>query len=573
MKGDTMIRRSHLGSGAAAASPAREAIRAAIRIVLALGLCAPWGDIVWAQTAAASADTASAGLAEIVVTAQHVKENAQTTPIAMSVYGGEALRRDAITDISGLSTVAPDVNFTNVQGEPIVTIRGISSRDTTENGDPAVTVNVDGFYQNREYSLDAMLYDIDRIEVLRGPQGTLNGRNSVGGAINVVTAQPTDKYAAYVSIEYGNYNALTTQGMVNVPINDSLQMRWAFLTSSHDGYRNNAPQINGDDADNKSARVELAFEPFENFRGLLTFQYTKEGGAGDVSENIPYAYTASGALIKTLPAGINPTTFKVYTPPFLDLTEKTFRFNFTYDIGSIELTALGGYDQTAWHHWEDDSDPSSTPSVFAFIQNEYPDTLNGEFRIASKSNAPFQWQAGAFVYREQSHLVSSNAAPQSDGTYNEFFGFVYSTQDTSNAGYAQGSYEFNDALKLTAGVRYTSDYKEERGFYGASSPLSWCTRTRTAAPHRPRPRSTSPWITSSPRRTSSTRSMTPATRPAASISAAPRTTRKPSQHTKWAPRIDFSTTQCNSTWRPSTTSTTTNRSAPSRFSQTATPSP
>src|ERR1700736_5509599 len=102
----------------------------------------------------------------------------------------ESLKRNAITDIASLSAVAPDVNFANVQGEPIVTIRGISSRDTNANGDPAVTVNVDGFYQNRPYSLNAILFDIDRIEVLRGPQGTLNGRNSVGGAINVVTAKP-----------------------------------------------------------------------------------------------------------------------------------------------------------------------------------------------------------------------------------------------------------------------------------------------------------------------------------------------------------------------------------------------
>jgi iron complex outermembrane receptor protein len=455
----------------------RDAARSApacldFRLAIALAfLCfAPSGpSAIAAEVAAAEGSTG--GLDEIVVTAQHVKENAQTTPIAMSVYGGDALKRNAITDLAGLSAVAPDVNFANVQGEPIVTIRGISSRDTTENGDPAVTVNVDGFYQNRQYSLNAVLYDIDRIEVLRGPQGTLNGRNSVGGAINIVTAQPTNTFAAYASLEYGNYNNLATQGMVNVPISDTLQMRLAFLTTSHDGYRNNAPQPNGDDADNKSARAELAFEPFDNFRGLLTFQYTKEGGAGDVSENIPYAYTPGGSLIKALPSGINPMTFKVDTPPFLDLTEKTLRFNFTYDIGAIQLTVLGGYDQTAWHHWVDDSNPYSTPAVFAFIQNEYPDTLNGEFRIASKSEAPFQWQAGAFFYREHSHLVSSNASPQTDGTYNEFFGFVYSTRDTSDAGYVQASYKFTDALKLTAGVRYTSDYKEEMGFYGQLTPL------------------------------------------------------------------------------------------------------
>src|ERR1700744_5774429 len=123
-----------------------------------------------AQTAFAAPATASAeagssdSLEEIVVTAQHVKENAQTTPIAMSVYGDAALKMNAVTDIAGLSAVAPDLNFANVQGAPVITIRGISSRDTTENGDPAVVVNVDGFCLNRPYSLDAAMYDLDRVE-------------------------------------------------------------------------------------------------------------------------------------------------------------------------------------------------------------------------------------------------------------------------------------------------------------------------------------------------------------------------------------------------------------------------
>src|ERR1700723_512752 len=226
---------------------------------VALTLC------LFSAAPAATAADADA-LQEIVVTAQHKEENAQSTPIAMSVYTADAVKQNNIVDIASLSTFAPDVNFSTSEGTPIITIRGISSQDVTENGDPAVAVNTDGFYVNRPYGLDATIYDIDRIEVLRGPQGTLNGRNAIGGAINIVTAQPTNTFAAYTSISYGNFNALTFQGMVNLPINDILQMRLAFLTVSHDGYRNNAPQPDADDADNKSGRVELAFEPIEHFK-------------------------------------------------------------------------------------------------------------------------------------------------------------------------------------------------------------------------------------------------------------------------------------------------------------------
>jgi iron complex outermembrane receptor protein len=309
-------------------------------------------------------------LQEIVVTAQHKEENVQSTPIAMSVYTADAVKQNNIVDMAGLAAFAPDVNFSEAEGEPIITVRGISSLDTTENGDPAVAVNTDGFYVNRAYGLDASIYDIDRIEVLRGPQGTLNGRNAIGGAVNIVTAQPTDTFAAYASISYGNYNALSTQGMVNLPISDTVQLRAAFLSVSHDGYRNNAPQPDADDADNKSGRVELAFEPIENFKGLVTVQFTKEGGYGDSLQNIPYIYKPDGALNTNLPPGINPYTFPILTTPSLSLDDRVTRLNLKYDLGGVLLTALAGYDHMEWHHASDESSTINTPPINTFIQNE-----------------------------------------------------------------------------------------------------------------------------------------------------------------------------------------------------------
>jgi iron complex outermembrane receptor protein len=423
------------------------------------------GSAASAQTRAATPDAPST-LEEIVVTAEHVTANVQETPIAMSVYNGAALKGVGITNIDALSTVAPDLNFSISEGEPVLTVRGISSRDVTENGDPAVTVNTDGFYLNRSYSLGAALYDLDRIELLRGPQGTLNGRNSVGGALNIVTAKPSPDFGAYASMEYGNFNDLNFQGMVNVPINDNLQVRAAFLSESHDGYRNNAPSPNADDADYKSGRVEVAFEPTDNFRGLITLQHTTEGGAGDAPENIPFVYTSSGALVHSMPTGVNAQTFSMYTPATLNLSEDTIRFNFAYDVGNLEFTFLGGYDHMQWHHATDQSNPTSTPSVYQFQQNEYPDTVNAEFRVASRGNGRFQWQAGVFFFAEDSHLRNQDAAPLTSGGYDDYFGFVYSTQSRSEAGYVQGSYQLTDKLKLTAGVRYTHDYKEESGYYG-----------------------------------------------------------------------------------------------------------
>lgn len=451
---------------ATVATPAR-AVRLALALLPATLLCA--SPAVRAQSAAAAssgADQADA-LQEVVVTAQHTREDAQKTPIAMSVYGGDFLKQKAITSLSDLSAVAPDVNFSEDMGSPIITIRGISSLDTTEVGDPAVTVNTDGFYLNRPYSLDASLYDLDRIEVLRGPQGTLNGRNSVGGAINVVTAAPTNQFASYFSLSYGNFNALNVQGMVNLPINDALQIRASFMSASHDGYRDNSPQIDADDQDDKSARLEVAFEPFDKFKGLVTVQYTNEGGAGDAVQTISYIYNPDGSLDHNLPPGINSQVFPLQTTPALDLTDKQIRWNFAYDAGLFDVITLGGYDTTAWHHNEDESSAINGP--LAFVQNEYPDTLNEEVRLASHDSAPVQWQVGAFYFQERSHLLSYDGVPSAGATFDGFeapFGFAYQVRSHSTAGYAQGSYQLTDALKITAGVRYTADYKGESGYYG-----------------------------------------------------------------------------------------------------------
>ena len=425
------------------------------------------GSAALADTAAtATAPAPADGLGDIVVTAEHVKNNAQTTAIALSVIKGDDLKAAGIADLSALSAMAPDLGFAQTEGKPMITIRGISSRDTTEVGDPAVTVSTDGFYLNRPYSLNATMYDIDRVEILRGPQGTLNGRNSVGGAINIITAHPTDHYEGYASLEYGNYNTLVAQGAINIPLSDAVQVRGSFYTSSHDGYRNNGVAGYGDDEDNKSGRIQIAFKPADNLHGLITAEYTKMGGIGDVMQNIPFAYNSTtGALIHAMPSGINSSAFNLLTKPYLDSTEKQVRGNLVYDIAGIEITALGGYDETAWHHSVDQSSQNGSSDPYQFQENQFPKTWNAELRIASKKAGPFQWQVGGFFFQENSHLVSADATPLSSG-YDYYFGFAYGTKTSSEAGYAQASYQLTHQLKLSAGVRYTHDYKAEWGYYG-----------------------------------------------------------------------------------------------------------
>ena len=457
-------------------APCRTGQSTARRAILTSGTCltsgaallAAWCVLMLPQRVAAqTADETEAGLGEVVVTAQRVKEDVQTTPIAISVYSSEALKAAGITNMAALSATAPDVSFATTEGQSIITIRGISSRDTTEIGDPAVSVNTDGFYMNRPYGLNANLYDIDRIEVLRGPQGTLNGRNSVGGAINIITAKPVDAFHAYTSVQYGNYDDLELQGMVNVPLTDRLQMRTSFLSASHDGYRNNTPQRAADDQDDKSGRIELAFEPLDNLKGLLTAQYTTQGGAGDAMQYIPFIYTATGALDHNLPPGINSGGFPLGTQPFLRMTSVQYRANLVYDLEQVEITALGGYDHTTYAQGVDQTlYPNASTGVYQWAPSQSPNTLNGELRLASRATGPFQWQVGGFYFSETSSLLSGDVSQGATGGRDMYFGFRYHTPMNSKAGYAQASYQVTSNLKLTGGVRYTSDYKSSYGYFG-----------------------------------------------------------------------------------------------------------
>jgi iron complex outermembrane receptor protein len=424
--------------------------------------------VAFAQQSSPSAAATSGGLVEVIVTARHTRENAQKTPIAMSVYNSDKLKLNNVTDITALSTVAPDVSITVTEGQPIVSVRGISSRDTTENGDPAVTVDTDGFYVNRPFGLSAAMYDLDRIEVLRGPQGTLNGRNSVGGALNVITAKPVKTFAANASVQYGNFDDLEVQSMVNVPIGDKVQTRVAVLSASHDGYRSNSQTIAGDSEDNKSARVEVAFQPTDRLSGLITAQYTSQGGSGDVLEYIPFKYASTGALIHDLPAGISSSTFALGTQPFYSLKDTQFRYNFGYDAGAFQVTFLGGYDRMVYAQAIDQT-LAGSGNPYQWRPSQTPVTTNEELRVSSKPGGKLQWQFGGFLFNEKAHLLSGDFKTDPNGAPDYFFGFVYATKSASKAVYAQASYQLTDTLKLTAGVRDTKDSKWESGWYGIPS--------------------------------------------------------------------------------------------------------
>ena len=198
-------------------------------------------------TAQETAEGGDGGIAEIVVTAQKRAQNVQDVPIAISAFTSEALQERAVTNVSSLSALAPNVNLdggTPFSGSTAVlsaTIRGIGSDDFAFNIDPGVGIYLDGVYLARTVGANQDLPDVERIEVLKGPQGTLFGRNTIGGAISIVTHDPGDEFRAMGDFTTGRFNLLKARGTIDIPIADGLSSSATFAVTNRQGFLKRLP--------------------------------------------------------------------------------------------------------------------------------------------------------------------------------------------------------------------------------------------------------------------------------------------------------------------------------------------
>ena len=295
---------------------------------------------VAAQEAEADSGSASA-IGEIVVTAQKRSENAQDVPIAITAFGGTALKERAVSDVSSLGALAPNVNLdggTPFSGSSAVlsaTIRGIGSDDFAFNIDPGVGIYLDGVYLARTVGANQDLPDVDRIEVLKGPQGTLFGRNTIGGAISIVTHTPGDEFRVVGDITTGSYDLVKARATIDIPIATGLsssitaavtsrsgfQRRIAYqgtpaemqaiansdsyLAFNHAGYATSSRQ-GGDNS--RSLRGKLRWDDGGSLRLTLTGDYTKQNSSAQSSSLIVVSFPP-GPFAPTNPlpgTGINP---------------------------------------------------------------------------------------------------------------------------------------------------------------------------------------------------------------------------------------------------------------------------
>jgi len=247
---------------------------ACLRSLLALGVSA--GALLAAQPVFAQEATSTVG--EVVVTAQRREQALQDVPIAVSAFSGEGLKEQRIDTGQDLLFAVPNVNFSRANfGGFNFQIRGIGTKLVATSADAAIGVHVNNVPTGASTLADSNFFDVERIEVLRGPQGTQFGRNTTGGLVNIITAKPTDDFSASITGELANYNSRRANGYVNIPLGDKLAFRAAGSYSKRDGFGDNT--VTGNDIDGRdlwASRLTLKFDPTETFSAYLMWEHFEE---------------------------------------------------------------------------------------------------------------------------------------------------------------------------------------------------------------------------------------------------------------------------------------------------------
>ena len=410
----------------------------------------------------ASAQTSMAAepgrLADIVITAQKVAQPAGKAAISLTAIGGEELRTSGATNATALTTLMPNVQISSGSaGSTDISIRGIVSTNTTEVGDPAAAFHIDGVYLGRPQSAGANFFDLERVEVLRGPQGTLYGRNATAGAVNLITNKPGKKFAVEANVLFGTQNLRSLEGMVNVPVNSALALRAVVSSSTRDGYLITADgsgvvntfSKNRDDLANLSARVHGLLTFSANTKLLLTADMSDNKGAGPGSVPLATFQNKTGSEQRTVLTNKNEGS--------RDDKSTVLAAEFTANLSVGELTYLGA------RRTFDRNNLSSTGAVSSLTVSGFTQTSH-ELRLASNpgSNA-LAWVGGLYAFDEQGDIDAAFGI-NPFGAANPGYRFIQTpVTSKSMAAFGQATYSLTPTFRVTAGLRHTKDDKARDG--------------------------------------------------------------------------------------------------------------
>jgi iron complex outermembrane receptor protein len=418
-----------------------------------------------AFSVASQAQSSSEGLQEVTVTARKVTESLQDANVSITVVSGDALADGGIKDLLDLESQLPGVRFSE-SGLSSILIRGVGTVNNQPGVDSAVLYSQDGTYMSHLQALPPMMFDIARIEVVRGPQGTLYGRNSNGGSLNIITNQPVlNEFRAAASATVGNYDSIDTNLMLNVPLGEKVALRAAVATDKGDPYFDDGSE----GTDNWAARLRLLVAPNESLDIIGTLEYSKIDDTGvGISYCPPRSDKPACAGYPWRPyAGFGaPGTFgtpegqRGENPNYLTRDNYSAYVEVNYRMDWSTLTSLTNYHKYAMSNryvWDFATDYRPVHEDKFYTQ---------ELRLASNPDARISWVTGLFFAKEELNTLEYF-------DYNQLPGVrlrIIDGEVEAAAVFGDVTVPVTPALSFIAGARYTYERKHTPGLSTAYDP-------------------------------------------------------------------------------------------------------
>jgi iron complex outermembrane receptor protein len=406
----------------------------------------------------ALADT-STGLEEIVVTAQKREQNFNDVGLTVNVVGGDDLAQLGIVQLNGLASQMPNVQIKNVMANaiPNITIRGVGLNDYAANNNPAAGIYLDDVYLVSPAMLSFGMFDLERVEVLKGPQGTLFGRNTTAGTVNFISRKPGDKLDGYLSLNGGNYDHYEVEGAIGGPIIETLAGRIA-LQSVQQGSGWQINRLNGNkigEIDRTSGRAQLAWKPSDNLDVRLGAHLGKDDSDVDlVKIDNPFTTEDDGDK--------NVYRSGASVHPHMELDSKGANLSIDWALSdALTLTSVTGYQDFQRYHVED-RDASSLKQLDGFFKNDI-EQVSEELRLTYLTDN-LVLIGGAFYGEDtvdtRDRFDAEDLLSLLGLAGMQSLGNEYSQKTKSEAVFVHSEWTFVPDWKLTAGARYTKDDKD-----------------------------------------------------------------------------------------------------------------
>ncbi len=432
-------------------------------------------------------------LEEIVVTAQKRAQNLQDVGISMAAFSQDELKNIGVTSLDQLGSLVPGVQIFQFGQEATttITVRGVSQNDFADHNEAPIAVYQDGAYNSFIGGAGFALFDVDRVEILRGPQGTLFGRNATGGLVQIISKKPTDKFEAYATLDGGQFGLARLEGALSGPLTDTISSRLAVSATRQDGFVKNTIGPDKEGIRDLSTRLQFDFHPSDSVDLLWNLRSVQDNVTGTVAyktrrtlftpgvdhglvnyaqSEAQYAAFCQGFFGSTPPPGTNdcfgfvdpkpsdPWTTANDTAGVMDRTEFGTTATLVWKINpAVQFTSISDYLKLNRNYTED-TDGTSV-KLFNFYSDMHSWQFSQELRL-SGTEGPWNWQTGVYYLDIHHNILTGADANTGFSPEFDFFTQNHNVQTTkSYSAFGQIDWTFTEKWNLTAGVRHVSDKK------------------------------------------------------------------------------------------------------------------